>query len=194
MVEREKDTMEEKMVIDRSTNGNNFAENSHMYRLGVGVVLCNKDRKVLVAKRGENDHGTGSAGAWQMPQGGVESSDKDVYATVARELKEELGVEEKQLKLVDRIEELIYYDLPEVYQKNSCKGYIGQKQYWFLYEFQGGDDDIDLAKATDDEFCDYEWVNFDEVIKRVLYFKKDVYVKVFEAFRSYFENGAKTSK
>ena len=37
-------------------------------RIGVGIILLNKDNKVFVAKRLDNPHNY-----WQMPQGGVDA-------------------------------------------------------------------------------------------------------------------------
>ena len=54
-------------------------------RIGVGIILLNKDNKVFVAKRLDNPHNY-----WQMPQGGVDGNEKFLDAAL-RELEEETG-------------------------------------------------------------------------------------------------------
>ena len=60
-------------------------------RIGVGIILLNKDNKVFVAKRLDNPHNY-----WQMPQGGVDGNEKFLDAAL-RELEEETGVKNVDL-------------------------------------------------------------------------------------------------
>ena len=71
-----------------------MASDDHLYRRGVGVMLLNKDGKVLVGRRIDN-----TDEAWQMPQGGIDKGEKP-WATAKRELEEETGISPK---LVERI-------------------------------------------------------------------------------------------
>ena len=66
-------------------------------RIGVGIILLNKDNKVFVAKRLDNPHNY-----WQMPQGGVDGNEKFLDAAL-RELEEETSV--KNVDLIKEIEE-----------------------------------------------------------------------------------------
>ncbi len=74
-------------------------------RIGVGIILLNKDNKVFVAKRLDNPHNY-----WQMPQGGVDGNEKFLDAAL-RELEEETGV--KNVDLIKEIEGYQTYFLPE---------------------------------------------------------------------------------
>jgi len=65
-------------------------------RRGVGIVLLNKENKVLVAKRIDNPKNF-----WQMPQGGVDEGE-DFYHAALRELKEETSI--ISVKLIKEIE------------------------------------------------------------------------------------------
>jgi len=56
------------------------------YRRGVGLCLFNAKGLVLVAERRDR------RGAWQMPQGGVQSGE-DTALTALREMKEEIGTD-----------------------------------------------------------------------------------------------------
>ena len=69
-------------------------------RIGVGIVLLNKNNKVFVAKRLDNPKNY-----WQMPQGGVNGNEKFLDAAL-RELEEETGV-----KNVDLIKAVSYTHL-----------------------------------------------------------------------------------
>ena len=74
-------------------------------RIGVGIILLNKDNKVFVAKRLDNPKNY-----WQMPQGGVDGNEKFLDAAL-RELEEETGV--KNVDLIKEIEGYQTYFLPE---------------------------------------------------------------------------------
>ena len=73
-------------------------------RIGVGIILLNKDNKVFVAKRLDNPHNY-----WQMPQGGVDGNEKFLDAAL-RELEEETGG--KNVDLIKEIEGYQTYFLP----------------------------------------------------------------------------------
>ena len=59
-----------------------------LYRSGVGIMLLNTDRRILMGKR----IGVESR-AWQMPQGGVNNGE-NFYKAALRELEEEEPAEE----------------------------------------------------------------------------------------------------
>ena len=59
---------------------------TRLYRLGVGIMLLNTKNKVFVGKRIDF-----KSEAWQMPQGGVNKSEK-VENAAFRELYEETGI------------------------------------------------------------------------------------------------------
>ena len=60
-------------------------------RSGVGIVVLNKDNKVFVAKRIDNQKNF-----WQMPQGGVNKGE-DYLAAAYRELEEETSINNVEL-------------------------------------------------------------------------------------------------
>ena len=60
-------------------------------RIGVGIILLNKDNKVFVAKRIDNP-----ANFWQMPQGGIDDGE-DYLSAAFRELEEETSIKEVEL-------------------------------------------------------------------------------------------------
>ena len=139
-------------------------------RSGVGIVLLNKDNKVFVAKRIDNQKNF-----WQMPQGGVD--DGEDYLTAAhRELEEETSV--KNVDLVKELDGLISYDLPENLLGIIWKGkYRGQEQKWFVMRFLGKDAEINI-KTENPEFCEWKWVDLENITDLVVEFKLHVYVNI----------------
>ena len=139
-------------------------------RSGVGVAVLNKENKVFVAKRIDNPKNF-----WQMPQGGVDVGEK-FYEAAKRELEEETSI--KSVKLVKEIDGYITYELPEDLLGIIWRGkYKGQRQKWFIMEFEGEDNEINI-KTKNPEFLDWKWVEIDKITDLVVDFKKDVYSKV----------------
>ena len=136
-------------------------------RIGVGIVLLNKDNKVFVAKRIDNPKNF-----WQMPQGGVDDGE-DFITAAYRELEEETSI--KNVKLIQEIDGTMSYELPNHLLGIIWKGkYKGQKQKWFLMRYLGLDEDINI-KTKKPEFFDWKWVDLDMITEVVVDFKLEVY-------------------
>lgn len=149
------------------------------YRPCVGVMMVNGDGRVFVGRRIDNREGDW----WQMPQGGVDEGE-DLEAAALRELAEETGARAEHVELVAQTEEPIQYDLPEELIGKLWGGkYRGQEQIWFLARFKGADADIDLEAHDPPEFCDWKWVDADQLPELIVPFKKRVYRAVLEEFR-----------
>mgnify|MGYP006131454185 CR=1 FL=1 len=141
-------------------------------RIGVGIIVLNKENKVFVARRIDN-----SKNFWQMPQGGV--NDKEDFLTAAhRELEEETSI--INVELIKEIEGSITYELPNHLLGKIWKGkYRGQKQKWFLMKFTGEEKEINI-KTKNPEFLDWKWVDLDQITKLVVDFKLHVYTELKE--------------
>ena len=139
-------------------------------RSGVGIVVLNKDNKVFVAKRIDNQKNF-----WQMPQGGVEKDEK--YLTAAyRELEEETSI--KNINLIKELDGLISYELPKNLLGIIWKGkYRGQKQKWFVVRFLGQDSEINI-KTKNPEFCEWKWINLENITDLVVDFKLHIYENI----------------
>ena len=149
------------------------------YRPCVGVMLVNSEGKAFVGKRIDNKEGDW----WQMPQGGVDPGE-DLADAALRELAEETGITADQVSLIGRLPEAMRYDLPEELIGTLWNGqYRGQEQVWFLARFAGNDDDLDLEAHDTPEFCEYRWVDPEELPELIVPFKKRVYRAVVEGFR-----------
>ena len=139
-------------------------------RSGVGIAVLSKDNKIFVAKRIDNPKNF-----WQMPQGGVD--DGEDYLTAAyRELEEETSI--KEVEVIKELDELITYELPKKLLGIIWNGkYRGQEQKWFLMRFLGKDSDINI-KTKNPEFCEWKWIEIDNILDCVVDFKLHVYESV----------------
>ncbi|WP_067682412.1 RNA pyrophosphohydrolase [Tsuneonella dongtanensis] len=143
-------------------------------------MLVNAEGKAFVGKRIDNREGDW----WQMPQGGVDDGE-DLAEAVLRELAEETGVAAHLVSIIGRIEEAMRYDLPEELVGKLWGGkYRGQEQIWFLARFSGTEADIDLEAHDPPEFCEYRWVDPEQLPELIVPFKKRVYRTVVEEFRA----------
>jgi putative (di)nucleoside polyphosphate hydrolase len=139
-------------------------------RSGVGIVVLNKKNQVFVAKRIDNQKNF-----WQMPQGGVDKGE-DYLTAAYRELEEETSI--KNVDLIKELDGLITYDLPESLLGIIWKGkYRGQEQKWFVVKFLGQDSEINI-KTKNPEFCEWKWIDLDNITDLVVDFKLHVYVDV----------------
>ena len=110
-------------------------------RIGVGIIVLNKNNQVFVGKRKDNP-----GDKWQMPQGGVDENESFITA-MKRELFEETGI--KNIEIIKQLEKMYQYNLPENLVGIIWKGkYSGQKQKWFITKFKGNDSEINLGNAT----------------------------------------------
>ena len=141
-------------------------------RLGVGIVLLNKENKVFVGKRIDNP-----TNHWQMPQGGVEINENFLQAA-KRELEEETSI--KSVKLIKELKYWLTYDLPENLLGKIWQGkYRGQKQKWFIMQFFGKIEEINI-KTNYPEFLDWKWINPSELPNVAVTFKVSIYKKIMQ--------------
>ena len=139
-------------------------------RIGVGIVVLNKNNKIFVAKRIDNPKDF-----WQMPQGGVDENESYLDAAY-RELYEETNI--KEIELIKEVEEFTTYELPDHLLGIIWKGkFKGQKQKWFIMRFVGNENEIDI-NTKKPEFLDWKWIDVNEITKKVVDFKYEVYKKV----------------
>lgn len=138
------------------------------FRPNVGIMLMNPQGQLLWARR------IGGQNAWQFPQGGIKSDETPEQA-LYRELKEEVGLTAEQVTVVDVTRGWLRYRLPKRFVRQQQPVCIGQKQKWFLLEYKGGNDVIDLSGDGHPEFDTWEWVSYWYPLNRVVNFKRDVY-------------------
>ncbi|PPR38142.1 MAG: RNA pyrophosphohydrolase [Alphaproteobacteria bacterium MarineAlpha6_Bin4] len=151
--------------------------NINSYRVGVGILLFNEKKKIFVGKRIDF-----KSEAWQMPQGGITKGEK-LKDAAYRELYEETGI--KKAKIIFESKKWYKYSIPKYIKKKLWKGkYLGQKQKWFLMKFKGDekkDINLNIHKA---EFCDWKWVNIEDLEKIIVPFKKKMYKEIVKEFKN----------
>jgi len=139
-------------------------------RSGVGIVVLNKENKILVAKRIDNQKNF-----WQMPQGGVDEGE-DYLTAAYRELEEETSI--KEVELIKELDGLIAYELPKSLLGIIWGGrYKGQEQKWFVMRFLGKNSDVNI-QTKNPEFCEWKWIEVDNLTDHVVDFKLHVYESV----------------
>ena len=151
----------------------------HLYRLGAGIMLLNKEGKVWVGARIDNPDD-----AWQMPQGGIDD-DEEPWPGALRELEEETAIRPDLVEYVAVHPERLRYDLPDEWRKKLWGGqWRGQMQHWFLARFLGEDSDVNLQTGHP-EFRDWKWVDPSELPGLIVPFKRELYRRLLQDFAAY---------
>jgi putative (di)nucleoside polyphosphate hydrolase len=153
------------------------------YRPCAGIMLKNPEGLIFVGQRLD---GSGvSSEAWQMPQGGVDDGE-DPETAALRELGEETGIAPHHVDIIARSAGEHLYDLPPELLGRIWKGqYRGQRQIWFLMNFLGRDEDVNIATAHQ-EFRDWRWAHVDELVDLIVSFKRELYSNVLKEFAPHF--------
>ncbi len=119
--------------------------------------------------------------AWQMPQGGIDPGESPREAAL-RELGEETGIDSGSVEILRESADWHPYDLPRTLIPKLWKGrYRGQKQRWFALRYAGPDSGIDI-ETHEPEFSNWAWMPHEELIAKIVPFKRDTYSRVFEEF------------
>ena len=153
------------------------------YRPCVGIALTNSRGLVWIGRR------VGTRDSWQMPQGGIDAGESPAEA-VMRELQEETGVRRADVVVESKF--WYCYDLPPAASGRALRGrYRGQRQRWFLLQFTGSDDEIDINDHHP-EFSAWRWAEPKDIVDLIVPFKRPVYEKVFAEFAPYLSSLAET--
>jgi len=146
------------------------------YRRGVGVMLLNREGKVWVGARIDND-----ADAWQMPQGGIDKGEEP-WGTALRELEEETGIAPHLVEKIAECPKRLRYRLPdELIGVVWKQPWVGQDQDWFLCRFLGSDADVNIA-TKHAEFREWAWVDPVLLPERIVPFKRELYSRLLREF------------
>ena len=146
------------------------------FRANVGIMIVNREHRILA---GDAFH---YPGEWMMPQGGIDPQETAGQA-LRRELDEETGLSFEEVNLLREHRDWLQY----LFRKPQIKDgvyYVGQRQKWFLLEYNGPLPDATSVKEQ--EFNCFDWVDPDWLVAQIPRFKKDVYRTVLSAFRPYF--------
>jgi putative (di)nucleoside polyphosphate hydrolase len=165
------------MIIKKLQKGKKVSKiDSLPYRKGVGLMILNKECKVFVGKRNDVRQD-----AWQMPQGGVDDGESAEDA-VFREMEEEIGNNYGEIIACTKKE--YSYEIPDYLIQKLWDGkYKGQNQRWYLLRYLGQDKDININASSESEFKDWKWLEIEELVHKIIPFKRTLYLNVIEEFR-----------
>ncbi|UOF93564.1 MAG: RNA pyrophosphohydrolase [Bordetella sp.] len=141
------------------------------YRLNIGIILANQKNKIFLAKRIKQN-------SWQFPQGGIQYGET-LATAMYRELREEIGLNSKHVKIIGRTKKWMHYNFPKNFNQQAYKG---QKQIWFLLRFLGKDNDISLNLSENPEFDNWKWTQYWFPLKEIVEFKYKIYQKTLIKF------------
>ena len=143
------------------------------FRANVGIVLVRGKGDVFLGGR------TGGRG-WQFPQGGI-GRDEDPEEGMFRELKEEVGLDRGDVRVIASTRGWLRYRLPAQYlRRNAKQTCIGQKQRWFMLELTGEEDRFRFDTTATPEFESWRWVDYWAPVREVIYFKRAVYARALD--------------
>ncbi len=148
-------------------------------RLGVGIIVLNKNNLVFVGKRKDN-----AVDKWQMPQGGV-NKNEEFLSAMKRELLEETSI--KTIQVLKEIEKYMHYELPKELVGIIWRGkFRGQKQKWFIVRFLGEENEINI-NTSHPEFVEWKWINMNDLPKVIVSFKKKIYEELLIELKNFIE-------
>ena len=146
------------------------------FRPNVGLMIVNRAGKILA---GDAFH---YPGEWMMPQGGIDATESAEQA-MGRELYEETGLAIEQLRLIREHEDWLQYLFRKPQYKDDIY-YVGQRQKWFLLEYNGPLPDAEAVLER--EFSCFNWVEPEWLVEQIPAFKKEVYRTIVDAFQRHF--------
>lgn len=141
---------------------------SEGFRANIGIIVCNDFGNLLWTRRiGQN--------SWQFPQGGVDAGEAAEQA-LFRELKEEIGLDKQDVKILGSTKNWLKYRLPNRYiRQDSFPLCVGQKQKWYLLRLTSNESRIHFDETGHPEFDHFMWVNYWYPLRQVISFKQSVY-------------------
>lgn len=140
----------------------------HGYRPNVGIILANNRGDLLWARRRGQK-------AWQFPQGGIHEGESPEQA-MYRELGEEVGLGQEDVKLLACTSGWLHYRLPPQFMRNRGNpNFVGQKQKWFLLCLTSNDERVRVDAHPTPEFDQWRWVSYWYPLGQIVSFKREVY-------------------
>src|SRR5450631_2131440 len=121
-----------------------------LYRPAVAAILQDRSGRILICER------TDASGAWQFPQGGMETGETSM-AALTREVLEEISLPRNAYSF-SGVRGPYRYTFPAGITK---KGFRGQVHYYFLLRLRGPKSLVNVAGPTA-EFRSTRWIRPDE--------------------------------
>ena len=115
---------------------------------------------------------------WQFPQGGIDKGESPREA-LKRELLEAIGCD--KVEILGEFPEWISYDFPLKTNSKKLYNFDGQTQKYFLVRLKEGAE-INLDAYHIPEFEEYAFVEYEDLFRKITYFKRKVYKRVIDYF------------
>ena len=127
------------------------------------VITRGTGRRALALERSD------IAGAWQLPQGGIDVGETPLDAAW-RELGEESGLGAGDVELVGEHPSWLVYEFPDHVRSEGKR--LGQAQRWYFFRTRT-DDVVPIPDEV--EFIGWRWVERTWLVDHVVAFRRDVY-------------------
>jgi putative (di)nucleoside polyphosphate hydrolase len=146
------------------------------YRPNVAALIVNSGGSLLICERWT------IPGAWQFPQGGVDTGET-LEKALFREVREEVGLEARHYEVIDRRDGYRYLYPEQARGKKLRKhGSHGQEQTYFLCHLKPDAPQVNVNQRQR-EFRAYRWILPEEFdLDWLPAFKRDVYREVMRDF------------
>ena len=157
---------------DNSGGGSAESSCDGNWRQCAGAIIFNRRAEVLIGRRKDN------CDNWQFPQGGIEDGENPAVAAT-REVYEEMGIRSPgHVLLVETLDEVHAYKTPKGSWLHR-QGFIGQHLHWTLFYFPGPEEmppvDVSGLGGEKQEFVEVDWVTWETLLPRTVWFKRDMY-------------------
>jgi len=143
---------------------NNIKKSRLTYKNGVVAVIFDEENNFLIVQLVSHDKDQ-----WNFIGGVKEKSDKTNVGNVFRELREKLGIEKEDFRIIEMSKYPFKYDFPEnIVQQEIKQGkyFKGEKKDVFVVEFIGNKRNIKIDK---DKIKKIKWVKFKDLKKYLVF-------------------------
>ena len=152
-------------------------------RDGVGIVLLNAKRQIWIGQRRPRWYMKNGGSIWQFPQGGINPGETPVEAARAR-LSQETHTPNSDTG-AERVARLPHHGPKHPPELGRQGRFRGQRQRWFLMQYDGRDRDIDITGRRNrmkPEFQAWRWSIPEEFLPMSIEHKREVYAEVLAEF------------
>lgn len=131
-----------------------------MFRKGVSALIINKKNEFLLINLESFEDKY-----FAIPGGGVEQGET-LEKAVYREIYEELGIRQKNLRIVGQSNVPVRFKFKVIKLNRDGVEYNGSERYFFGFRFISQDSEI---KLLDGEIRSYKWVSYDDLEDYLLF-------------------------